>query len=223
MTKLTETTKVRPSDLLAAAAAIAAGTQAYAEPIIFINPDPGEPGHFNWAWLGSSDELWLDLTRPSTQQGAGVGPTSVGQLGVSNYYYAVNATSGAAMVATVRHAIWTMYFTDSFSAGESIDGQLDFMVESDHARYQSFLKLGFVSYIPPAVPTYMGVRFTDVDGYHYGWIGVVRDSFDLDAFAWGYETEPGVGIVAGIPAPGTLAALAFGAVVRRRGRMRKND
>jgi hypothetical protein len=41
MTKLDESKRasVRPSDLLAAAAAIAAGTQAYGEVIIFINPD----------------------------------------------------------------------------------------------------------------------------------------------------------------------------------------
>jgi hypothetical protein len=44
----------------------------------------------------------------------------------------------------------------------------------------------------------------------------------FSAFAWAYETEPGVPIVAGILAPGTLAALAFGAVVTRRGRKRKN-
>jgi hypothetical protein len=69
----------------------------------------------------------------------------------------------------------------------------------------------------------MGVRFNDVDGYHYGWISVVRNGLDLDAFAWGYETEPGVPIIAGIPAPGTLAALAFGAVVTRRARKRKDD
>jgi hypothetical protein len=41
MTKLDESKRasVRPSDLLAAAAAIAAGTQAYGEVVIFINPD----------------------------------------------------------------------------------------------------------------------------------------------------------------------------------------
>jgi hypothetical protein len=50
MTKLDESKRasVRPSDLLAAAAAIAAGTQAYGEVVIFINPEPGEPGHFDW-------------------------------------------------------------------------------------------------------------------------------------------------------------------------------
>ena len=70
----------------------------------------------------------------------------------------------------------------------------------------------------------MAVRFSDIDGDHYGWISVVRPGifWSFNAFAWGYETDPGVPIRAGIPAPGTLAALAFGAVVTRRGRKRKD-
>ena len=78
MTKLTETTKVRPSELLAAAAAIAAGTQAYAEPIRFNNPAEGEPGHFDWlASFGSTDpEAWLNITLPSTDQDGIVGQSS---------------------------------------------------------------------------------------------------------------------------------------------------
>ncbi len=68
MTKLDESKKasVRPSDLLAAAAAIAAGTQAYADPVIFINPDEGEPGHFFWALDQDvfNPNVWLDITRP---------------------------------------------------------------------------------------------------------------------------------------------------------------
>ncbi|MHC4422977.1 MAG: hypothetical protein ACYS1E_20655, partial [Planctomycetota bacterium] len=82
MTKLNETTKVRPTDLLAAAAAIAAGTQAYAEVIIFINPAEGEPGHFEWtlSYDPLDPNIWLDVTKPSTDQGGIVGPSSVGQI-----------------------------------------------------------------------------------------------------------------------------------------------
>jgi hypothetical protein len=73
---------------------------------------------------------------------------------------------------------------------------------------------------------YLGVQFSDVDGAHYGWVSVYSYFYidlNLHAFAWGYETEPGVPIVAGIPAPGTLAALAFGAAVTRRGRKRMEN
>jgi hypothetical protein len=225
MTKLDESKRasVRPSELLAAAAAIAAGTQAYGEVVIFINPAEGEPGHFDWDWAGlpgtTVDQIWLDITRSSTDQGGGTGPTSVGQLFGSLFGYIRNLTNDGAEVARGYSLTW------AFSAGELIDSSAYYW--SDLAYHVSFPG---GSAFPNGVARYMGVRFSDIDGYHYGWIGVVPDfdfsnpfnpKLDFDAFAWGYETEPGVPIIAGIPAPGTLAALAFGAVVTRR--KRKDD
>ena len=73
------------------------------------------------------------------------------------------------------------------------------------------------SQLPEAEATYLGVRFDLGEGFHYGWVGVVREGTGLEAFAWGYETTPGVPIEG--PEPGTLAMLAFGAVLvgsRRR-------
>ncbi len=53
---------------LAAGAAIAAGTQAYAAPIRFDNPAPGEPNHFEW---GTGYQYWnaLYINLPPEQQG----------------------------------------------------------------------------------------------------------------------------------------------------------
>jgi hypothetical protein len=233
MTKLNETTKVRPKDLLAAAAAIAAGTQAYGEVVIFINPDEGEAGHFGWSMGDALDATtWLDITRPSTDQGGLVGPSSVGQIfhffeiPYGYYSYEWNYTYGGASVATGPDG-----FTRAFDGGEIIDGAIGtFESLSNHAYVLWTYLYGYpFGYFDEGGPQYMAVRFSDANGYHYGWIGVVgRDLvgdglLTFDAFAWGYETEPGVGINAGIPAPGTLAALAFGAVVTRRGRKRKGD
>jgi hypothetical protein len=224
MTKVDESKRVsvRPSDLLAAAAALAAGTQAYGEVVIFINPPEGEPGHFDWTF-GPDDgqpgtpPQWLDITRPSTDQGGLVGPRSVAQLFFSGGSDAdqSNYTYGGASVGGDGS-------TRPFYAGDTISGATsDFHHYSDHIGWGHG---GPSSLFPANVSAYMGVRFNDIDGYHYGWIGVVWSGYeDFDAFAWGYETEPGVGIIAGIPAPGTLAALAFGAVVTRRGRKRKDD
>ena len=56
-------------------------------------------------------------------------------------------------------------------------------------------------------------------GWHYGWIGVIRNAGNLQAFAWGYESDLNTPIAAGVPEPGTLAMLAFGAALalgRRR-------
>lgn len=47
-----------------------------------------------------------------------------------------------------------------------------------------------------------------------------QNTVELDAFAWGYETDPDVPIAAGIPEPGTLAALALGAAAALAGRRR---
>jgi hypothetical protein len=232
MTKLNETTKVRPSDLLAVAAAIAAGTQAYGEVIIFINPEWGEPGHFDWLLGDEFDATtWLDITHPSTDQGGLVGASSISQVfyqrhvpyGVLTWIY----TSGGASVATTQISSPDKDFTRALDAGDPIDGSLRFESTATH-YYGAHAKFGG-SYVTdfgiwPNVK-YLGVRFSDVDGVHYGWVGVYSYFYisDFEAFAWGYETEPGVPIIAGIPAPGTLAALAFGAVVTRRGRKRKND
>jgi hypothetical protein len=216
MTKLDESmrTAIR---LAVLAATVTIGPQTYAEVIRFNNPDSGEPGHFDWDWGGEFDATtWLDITSPSTDQGRGVGPSSVGQ--VNHQSGAFNITTGGAAVfrAAASAPPWTM----SLSAGSTIDGQLYFGTDTWHASdppdgdpISSLFESG--------VRQYIGVRVSDIDGYHYGWIGVVRQDMDFDAFAWAYETEPGVPIIAGIPAPGTLAALAFGAAVTRR--KRKDD
>ena len=79
---------------------------------------------------------------------------------------------------------------------------------------------------------YLGARLKLPAQWHYGWIGVTRGGYyglELEAFAWGYETDPGVPIAAGIPEPGTLGMLALGFVGvgtatrwRSRGRKRKD-
>jgi hypothetical protein len=182
---------VGPSELLAAAAAIAAGTQAYGEVVIFINPEPGEPGHFDWLVGDEFDaRTWLDITRPSTAQDGLVGPSSVGQIFYYSYWHddGGSYTYGGAMVAS------TDSFTDSLVAGAKIDSQLYLVSYSHHFFYDGYNGAAHTDF-PQGVPGYMGVRFSDIDGYHYGWIGVVRFGFNhhelhFNAFAWGYETEP---------------------------------
>jgi hypothetical protein len=227
MSKLDDSKRasVRPSDLLAAAAAIAAGTQAYAEVIIFINPPAGEPGHFGWSLGDEFDAtVWLDITRPATDQGGFVGPSSVGQFDFYPGYFPItyNITSNGASVVGEGN------FTSALPAGMLIDGQLNFYSHSTHGMRDGSTGSVF-SLFHPEIVAYMGVRFSDVDGYHYGWIAAEQHStghgpsLHLNAFAWGYEAQPGVPIVAGIPAPGTLAALAFGAALTSRRRNRKNN
>jgi len=78
-----------------------------------------------------------------------------------------------------------------------------------------------ISLLPEGVPAYLGVRISNLAGgagWHYGWIGVIRDAGNLETFAWGYESDIDTPIAAGIPEPGTLAMLALGTVLVARRR-----
>lgn len=65
---------------------------------------------------------------------------------------------------------------------------------------------------------YMGVEF-DIEGAtHYGWIDLLVASGNpyAEIYGWGYETEPGVGILAGaeaVPEPATTVLLTVGGLV----------
>lgn len=77
---------------------------------------------------------------------------------------------------------------------------------------------------------YVGLKFLIDDEVHYGWVEVIMTGTEpvvgttqgngvvTYVRAWGYETEPGVPAVAGVPAPAstTLIGLAGIAAVRRR-------
>jgi hypothetical protein len=210
--KRRKNTSTRAVQALAAGAAIATGTQAYAEPIRFENPVGA--GHFDWAAGVFADAKWLDVTLDADSQPAGIGPGADTPASFwhhpASYGGVFNGGGGAPNVLRDGYALVGL------GAGE--------LVAPTGGQYWD--RYGFVEYagsgplIPEGQPSYLGVRFDVGAGDQYGWIGVVRDGLELDAFAWGYETEPGEPIAAGIPEPGTLAALAFGAafvsLARRR-------
>lgn len=197
----------RAVQALAAGAMIAAGTQAYGDPIRFDNP-PGA-GHFDWAVL--SAYIPLDVMLPAGAQPGDPLATSA---------FEQYATPGASFLRSNTGAsdlqVGGPYGNDvvGVDAGELIPS--GFAWASRGYTYYP----GYGSQLAEGQPTYLGVRFDLGSGDHYGWIGVVRTATELDAFAWGYETEAGVPIPAGIPEPGTLAALALGAAAVLAGRRR---
>ena len=196
---------------LAGAVALAAGTSAYAAPVRFDNP--AGPGHFNWASGAAS----LDLTLESAlQTGGGLGP--------SNAYHAPSANgyvSGRDQGLEVNH---DSIILTSFGSGQLIGGGGGWA----NYAFVDYSAYGYPGQLPEGQAAYLGVRFDLGQGFQYGWIGVIAtnlgggpptNNIALDAFAWGYETEPGVPIAAGAPEPGSLALLAFGAAgacARRR-------
>jgi hypothetical protein len=59
---------------------------------------------------------------------------------------------------------------------------------------------------------YLGVSFTAVDGVHYGWVRISSyDDMRAHIHDWAYESQPGVGISAGmVPEPTTLKLVSVG-------------
>lgn len=76
----------------------------------------------------------------------------------------------------------------------------------------------------PLIPDsgYLAVRFTNTTGTHYGWVdlGVYEFSASGNLNAFGWETDAGVPILAGVPEPQRMLLIvsAFGALLNRRRR-----
>ncbi len=194
---------------LAAAAVIAAGTQAYASPVRYDNP--AGPGHFEWFGGPPNDRIPLDITLDAASQtetwnsrsqfGQGAEPLNMSR--VSGF----DSTTGLQVSGPYGDML------TGVDSGDLIPSGLPWR----DMGYIWYGGAGGYSYLPEGQATYLGVLFP-LASTHYGWIGVVRTGMDLDAFAWGYETTPGVPIEAGVPEPNTLALLAFGAVAAIRKR-----
>ena len=214
------TTILTAAAVLATVVAITA--PADAAPIRFDNPTG--PGHFEWN--ASPGQEFLDiLAGPNSQPGLSDAPgvfrrqnTNTGTLvrgaiSSSQLQYVRLDTSGGgfAFFATgVDHLdpVPTTGIVDGFRA-------LGFVFRPDVDPFP-------VSGFSEGEQSYLGVQFDLGNGIQYGWIGLVRAGQEVDAFAWGYETEPGVPIAAGVPEPGTLSLLALGSadLLRRRRRAR---
>lgn len=205
--------------VLAAALAIAGGTQAYGEVIRFDNALPGEPGHFDWTDTGVEIRSYLDVTVSAAAQLGPYGPNPF-------------IPSAFAQVREESAQYGTIIASVGAAAGLQVGGYYDYVLVGVPSGTlipsgTEWLNFGYADWYgsktPEGIPTYLGVRFDLGSGYHYGWIGVVRTGTLFETFAWGYETEVGVPIAAGaVPAPGTLALLAFGALAGRS-RKRKDN
>jgi len=193
----------RAAQALTASAAIAAGTQAYAEQLRFDNPAPGDPGRFSWR--GPSDtETWLDITKPVFEQtGLPSGPASISQVEYPGFGWLEGYAGTAELGAGGLLDLFLIGVPSPYWWG---------VPDVEAWRSYAFVYYsGYGSELPQGVPAYIAARFDEGDGWLYGWVGVVRDGTGLEPFAWGYDT---------VPEPGALALLAFGAALagsHRRG------
>jgi hypothetical protein len=188
--------------------ALAASASSHAAIVVFLNP--AGPGHYQWGDSVGGPNWILDVTLPASSQDGTTGSPSA-------YYHTTGSPSdvgGWDIPAQIHTGGISDAFLVGFNEGDSIPAAYAW------TSHGFVMFEGFGSELPEGVETYLGIRFDLGDGYRHGWIGVVRTGFDLETFAWGYETTPGVAIAAGagIPAPGALSLLALAGVTcgRRR-------
>jgi len=203
---------------LAAGAAIAGGTQAYAVPIRFDNPAQGEVGHFDW---DDPSAPGLAVYLPASSQPAptdyygGQLPGAVREEGGGGFYnvrgysirFAIADISGRLLIPV--------------SSGQLIGPTTPVGPFYGYQARLYDLADGHGTLLPEDTPAYIAFRWSQADGTHFGWIGVELNSSThlADAFAWGYESDPNTPIAAGAPEPGSLALLACGVAgvaIRRR-------
>ena len=188
-------------------------TPADAAPIRFDNL--AGPGHFDWAPLvGETNSLNITLPA-SAQPGVDNGPSSFRQLNNDPLGTLEGSTGFRELQAGGSHPalVWASQLGDPIPANP---------LPTNHSWMTTVLSIhpALGTNLTEGEQSYIGVRFDLGSGWQHGWIGVVRTGSELDAFAWGYETEPGIPIAAGVPEPGTLSLLAIagGALMRRRRR-----
>lgn len=179
----------RAAKVLAAAGAIAGGTQAYAAPVRFDNPPHGEPGHFHWAKPNGDNSNLLDITAPADAQPGEPDEftaTALGHVYTGIWGIVFNGLEPIELETTG-------IFLAGVASGELIPGGHEWRC----CPYTYYAGFGYESFLPEGAQTYLGVRFDTGAGWQYAWVGVVRTGQQVEAFAWGYESDPGVPIAAG--------------------------
>lgn len=194
---------------------------AHAEIIHFTNPAPGQPGHYGWRWESTAGwQSWLDVTRAPTSQSNVLNGDSVGQL-VVTFATGANITSSWPGIPAADVAIdpenYAQPLTLALHEGATLGGHA---YQSQAHHFNPAMCPGEpepMSLFPEGERRFIGVR---TSSFRYGWIEVLRTGESLTAFAWAYETQPGVLILAGqVPAPAAAALLGVASTLhlfRRR-------
>lgn len=194
------------------AAAGVAGV-AHADIVHFVNPAPGQAGHYDWrAAPPGSANIWLDITRPPDQQPDVQSGNAVGQIREEWFdsYLVYHTAVGAGPVAQVAGYAW-----DFVNVADGLPHGAAYPRANSHfASGAYFYEVEGPDsfggpYFLPGERRYIGVR---TEGGNYGWVEVELNYPNFAAFSWAYETVPGAPIYAGqIPSPGAAVGLGVGA------------
>lgn len=152
--------------------------------------------------------------------------TGDSQFGVSNAFGALalafNALPDNSLVVSPLASDPSLLSVARLTAGTLIGAPLVF----DNTEFILAESMGILGNWNDLRTDYFGFRFQDVDGVHYGWANItVLPDFNVTLNSFAYETEAGVGIIAGaaaVPEPSSIAMVLialsglFFAIRRRR-------
>ncbi|MBX3381883.1 MAG: hypothetical protein KF864_00075 [Phycisphaeraceae bacterium] len=185
-----------------------------ADIVHFVNPAPGQPGHYDW-----SVQLWemkyLDISLPAAEQ------TSTGSGNSLLQYYLLEYMPGSGSPPVHTGVV----YGPAMVAVDHIEENLLPLLAGDHLDGQNWMDAAYFAWgspqthspFPEGERRYIGVQ---ISGGRFGWIEVERTGLSFAAYSWAYETVPGVPILAGqVPTPGAavlMVAGALGAATRRR-------
>lgn len=197
---------------LAGAAALAAGTNAYATiqplplpaniapgtlptsgPLVSAwNVDGDGPAEFSFSF--SQPQIGTGLDWQATATGiAGANASILGYFGTGGYIFGQRLTNGAAVAAAGGN---------SFLSGVAV------------TLASRFNGVDYGAFLPPNSSGFLGFSFTNGANTFFGYIQVATTrSGGIQFLSAAYNDVPGGAITAGaapVPEPGTLAALAFG-------------
>lgn len=204
---------------LAGAAALAAASGAYAAIVPAASLPPitltGAPGTFAQnAWDIDGDGFDDMIMLVANQAGPFTGTTWSSQVAMlGNSAVAYIGGFGAPYAYSLPAGIDVG--SQNFDPGFGTYGQVILGSDYGGSLYGQFVGAGELGYL--------GIRFQNVSGDHFAW-ALVRSTLgqSLEVLGAYYNDTPLGAIQTGqVPAPGTLAALAFGAAAFSR-RSRKN-
>lgn len=187
------------SRVLSISALVLTPAATHGDPVVFTNP--AGPGHFTWSPPASGTSRFIRITLDAANQSEAYQPITAipgdfrhGWSGASN---TVIATGGPNAVQSAPSPANRQY-TLPLDLGASIPSPSPAVFGINTFVHLSSTAVGDPEFtFVEGVPKYFGVRFDQGSGVQYGWIGVIRTGFFVDAFAWGYETTPGTSIAAG--------------------------